>query len=818
MKILLLLLLLSVASLSALYADHFVGHDAAIINIKDQNGLATNNYKIRVKLYHDQVGIGISGSITGYVYHKAFNTLDSTLTLTKVGLTTNVTYSKEDCYLASADFRLRYSIFESAVFHSSAFPGPSDYYFVSGSDPIITTNLTNIASVNADHAIYMEFKGFTNTFKNNTVEFKKHPADIYCVGKVYNINWDIIEPDGDSLVYSIAPTIYLNTSYPFPTVPFKSGYGINLNVMDGSPDISISGNGIINFMPTIIGNYLITIKVYEYRKISGVPTKISEIRRDLIFSTIVCDIRPPTLTNNLNNQKGIIVDTLYIDKDYLVNFTANDTPIDSLRTFILPNISLGENILDPNMFGAQWGAPGQLLSGGSAMNLVIAGVGSTQAQFKWKPRCAHVRPAPYTFTIVTRDNNCPEPYYDSTKVFLYVKKKENKAPMFTSPALIKKNDNTVLRYNLANNEVFSFSGNTAIKTYDADSAQTVVINMIPDPNNGADFNNSIFYTVNNAQIISTASFSINSLCKYNRTAPYIIYFEAIDNDCYKRDTTRFTLELYINENVLTPPSICAISVDFSSTYNTLYWNDIQNVDLSHYTIYRQNSNTGSYDSIARVEKAANLKYNDYGFTNAKPSLYKIAASSHCGVKTVLSAVHSNVVLKIQKVNNNINLLSWNSTQGAVPLNQKLYRSINNGAFSLIAELPNTTTSFLDTVSTIGTAEYLLEIVRNEICYSASANPVFSVYSNSVTTLITSIDVEKPSSFNLYPNPTSDFIHIKNSNNKNVEYVLMDVNGKIIQLGTFTRQTKLSIHDLANGMYLLRINADGESRNFKILKD
>ncbi len=817
MKKHLILFVILIASINDLFADHFVGHDITIINIKDANGLATNFYKIRFKMYTENPGLTPGSTISAYVYHKVFNTLDSTLTLTKVGTTNVINFPKDDCYLLEASQRLKLSVYESGTFHSSAFPGPSDFYLVINSDLNFAPNLTNIASGNYNHSVYMEFKGFTNNFINTSPEFIKNPADIYCIGKFYSIDWDIDDPDGDSIVYSIVPTLYANPSYPFPTVPFNTGYGINLNVMDGSPDINISSNGVLSFMPTITGNYLITVKVDEYRKINGLPTKISEIRRDLIFKTIVCDIRPPSVSNNLNNQKGIVIDTLMINEDYIINFTANDSPNDSLTTTLLPRINPGENLLDPNVFGALWGKPGQLVGGQFAQNLVIQGVGSLVSQFKWKPKCSHVRNEPYSFTIVTRDDNCPEPYYDSTKVFLYVKKKPNNAPMFVLPSIIKQNENVVLRYNLAKNEVFSLSGANAIKTFDEDENQTVYIRMIADPSNGAYFNDRLIFSSFSGLVNSTANLTFTAYCSLNRPEPYKVYIEAYDNDCYKPDTTRFTIEFYINENVLTPPSICAVTVDFSSTFNIIYWNDIMNVDLNYYIIYRENVNTGSYDSIGKVEKAAVLKFNDLGFNPNKESRYKIVASSHCGVKTVPSDVHTNVILKIMKVNNNLNLLSWNLIQGAQAEKHKLFRSINNGPFELVAELPNTATSIIDTTVIVGTAEYILEILRNEVCYTISPSPNFTVYSNSVTTNITSTENIIKESFSIYPNPTDAIITINNLDNVNAEYILMDIHGKELARDYFTSQYSINLSNYPAGVYLIHIISNNHNHTERILK-
>ncbi len=119
-----LLILLLLVSINNIFAAHFLGHDVSIVNIKDQNGLATNYYKIRVKIYNGNIGMTPGGSMIGYVYNKVLNNLDSTLSLTKIGTTNLITYPKADCYLEAAILRVLSSVYESRVFSLFSFSKP----------------------------------------------------------------------------------------------------------------------------------------------------------------------------------------------------------------------------------------------------------------------------------------------------------------------------------------------------------------------------------------------------------------------------------------------------------------------------------------------------------------------------------------------------------------------------------------------------------------------------------------------------------------------------------------------------------------------
>jgi hypothetical protein len=73
----------------------------------------------------------------------------------------------------------------------------------------------------------------------------------------------------------------------------------------------------------------------------------------------------------------------------------------------------------------------------------------------------------------------------------------------------------------------------------------------------------------------------------------------------------------------------------------------------------------------------------------------------------------------------------------------------------------------------------------------------------------------------YPNPTSDYIMLKISDNalNNLSYKLIDVNGKAIANGSVSdTDTRIAMQSLALGMYILKVNQNNqELKTFKIIK-
>lgn len=75
---------------------------------------------------------------------------------------------------------------------------------------------------------------------------------------------------------------------------------------------------------------------------------------------------------------------------------------------------------------------------------------------------------------------------------------------------------------------------------------------------------------------------------------------------------------------------------------------------------------------------------------------------------------------------------------------------------------------------------------------------------------------------LYPNPAADFVvlSVQNTNIQNMTYMLYDAQGKVIVSQKLnTNQTSISMADLANDIYFIKVlNNGNELKVFKIIKN
>ena len=541
------------------YSTHIVGYDMSITRIG-----TTETYEVKLTMFRDnRSGTASMPNSQSFDTYVQGTNASANLSFTAPRVSSFfATYDIKDCPPPGADLSLEIGIFKYTITQSQAasLSNANGYYF-SGNICCRNAGATNVVGPSSGYGITftMDFPKLSAgvTKYNNSPRFAKAPLAFYCVGKPYTINWECTDPDaGDSLVFGlIAPSDDVSAVKPFNSCPYNPGYNLNYNIIDGVPDLTINPKtGVINFIPTRTGVYLVGFKVDEYRKISGVWTKIGQIIREFQLETVNCPEAPPVTEDN-NNQKRTIVDTINFPNEYTVTFTSRDSPDDSIFMYILPNISPGENVLDPNSYEGKWGEIGGLSGGSTAQNLIIDGKGTVIGQFKWKPKCNHVRDQPYKFTVVVRDKTCPSPFYDSTFVTLYVRKKENIAPMFTNKYLgnadtIRTNSNInkkTKRYYIKAGDTFQLSADSIIKTYDRDSSQVVNITMEADPANGTAINSKFIFSANPTPVHSTATFIWNTTCADKINDPVKVRFLAFDDDCLSPDTISFNIEINIKD-------------------------------------------------------------------------------------------------------------------------------------------------------------------------------------------------------------------------------------------------------------------------------
>lgn len=404
-------------------ATHFVGYDLSITNIS-----GGDTYLVKFTIYRENSST--SNPMPTIMNFETFvngSNVNANINFSTPRVSIyNATYNPADCPPYNANLFLQVGVFEYTLTAAQALSlnNQNGYYFSA------TSCCRNAGSVNVvgSESIGMNFtldfsplSISSATRYNSSPRLTKSPLTFFCIGKPYSINWQGVDPDGDSLVFSLLrPTDGVSNIKPFGNAIYASGYNFNYNIMDGVPDITINPQtGIINFIPTKIGDYLIGIKVDEYRKIAGVPTKIGTIYREFQIETVICGEAPPEITSS-SASNSIIVDTVRNDFDstftYIRDFIVTDTPNDSVY------LRFQQTNADSNFNSKiQWGSPNLLVSGPNIQQHILRGKRTVTGRVKIELDSTMARNEPYRFKLLASDLTCPVPFIDTVEVYLYVK-------------------------------------------------------------------------------------------------------------------------------------------------------------------------------------------------------------------------------------------------------------------------------------------------------------------------------------------------------------------------------------------------------------
>jgi len=163
-------------------------------------------------------------------------------------------------------------------------------------------------------------------------------------------------------------------------------------------------------------------------------------------------------------------------------------------------------------------------------------------------------------------------------------------------------------------------------------------------------------------------------------------------------------------------------------------------------------------------------------------------------------------------------LTWAAAAGATSYD--IYRNGNLYASNI------TGTSFLNTyLITAGTSYSFYVKAKNAIGSVNNSNGTISKVAISCSAARTKLtDVNEESLLSLYPNPTLDEINfnITNTKEKSVEISIFNVAGqnvmtKQLEVNEGQINQTISIHNLPNGIYILRMSLDGKEITKKIIK-
>lgn len=130
---------------------------------------------------------------------------------------------------------------------------------------------------------------------NSSPRFNQLPPVALCLDQPLAFDHSASDPDGDSLVYSLATPLNGATAAapqpnppappPYDPVPWDVGYDENYQI-DSDPAIAIDPvSGMLTLTPTLQGVFNVGVRVQEFRN----GELLTETRRDFLFKVVACD-------------------------------------------------------------------------------------------------------------------------------------------------------------------------------------------------------------------------------------------------------------------------------------------------------------------------------------------------------------------------------------------------------------------------------------------------------------------------------------------------------------------------------------------------
>jgi len=277
-------------------SSHIVGGDTKFIQI------GPNQFKVVFRLIRYCNGIAAPVRLSPRYYDKGTNILVSsgfasldTMILFSGGSTTGLAFCVED-----------YTYIDTVTLPNN----PNRYYVSYGHCCRALTLMNHMARGQVWTA---DIPNPAITGGNSSPAYTAYPSTMgLCVGVNTNLDFSCIDPNGDSLVYSLVQPIDRTGSggaKPFISLSYKTGYSLIAPLGPGSTCTINPSTGIVTGKAISMGIYVLAVKCEEFR--SGF--KIGEVIREAEVPAINCTLLRQPLLIDFNK-------TLYCFQIFNYNF------------------------------------------------------------------------------------------------------------------------------------------------------------------------------------------------------------------------------------------------------------------------------------------------------------------------------------------------------------------------------------------------------------------------------------------------------------------------------------------------------------------
>ena len=375
-------LFLGIALAVSSYATHLMGGQIVATHLgSDSTG---SHYALELTAYRDTIGIPMGTTATFEVFLQdtsgVWNFLYSS-TVPQSGPSGGIVPSIQMVY------GVEIYMFNDTI----TFPGNGNYY-ISWQECCRNGAVINMANPLGEDMRLTTYINVDNASPNSSPSFLTLPVSYLPAHIPWSYNPLPFDPDGDSLVWSLATPLGANTTVNGYEYLSDSIYSDSAGVFALDPV-----TGSLSWSASLVGHFEASFLIEEYRN----GSKIGEMRRDMQFIVI------PDTSNfmpNISNMQTVPTNSggyPYVKINPGVNY----------QLHLLGNDADPNDVLTMTAYGESFG----LTASPSLFSFTSTGNGNEiEGTFSWTPDISHVRTQPYLTVFRTSDNIF---YFDNTIQF-----------------------------------------------------------------------------------------------------------------------------------------------------------------------------------------------------------------------------------------------------------------------------------------------------------------------------------------------------------------------------------------------------------------
>jgi alpha-tubulin suppressor-like RCC1 family protein len=260
------------------------------------------------------------------------------------------------------------------------------------------------------------------------------------------------------------------------------------------------------------------------------------------------------------------------------------------------------------------------------------------------------------------------------------------------------------------------------------------------------------------------------------------------------------------------PTIALVTVSELTGENEVVWNKENTSLIDHYTIYRETTIAGEYESIGNIPYSLTSVYLDKVANSQEQSWrYKLSATDKCGIESVLSQEHKTIHLQKNIGLQNVVNLDWDAYEGIAFYTYVIYRNSTYKGIEEIKKIPSSITRYTDLTPPSDVQSYYVAIDLPSIIDPTKLKSSSGPFSQSLSNMAESVLTENKETIQnkamVHPNPANSIITVTLPSNGDYCVSIIDAYGRLATKSVHVQNmqsVQLSVTNLSAGVYIVKM--------------